>query len=647
MDVWRVSVSEKAKYDRKFSLLTNLNYLTEKKAKDFLSAKGVSEEVQKKIWELADVTSDGLLDRKEFSVAMVLRKRMNQGYLLPDVLPASLLLEPIMNLSTADEMRSQYSNHPPPSEGSTLTLSQSGTNERKGTPQKGHSKHGAAAFVHPGDENSEKVTRSFHMLVRRYMILKKEKTKVDEDSLNAAQKADTFVVVGRGEMRKRIEIEPEKQMKESSKEEEKIEANSKETKKALIYSEAECIECGFCLRRNEFMEEPKILPCGHAHCQGCLEGSKAVRGVLTCPDCDVMLNHRPDSLPKAPVSSSAFDQYCDTCARKGKKAVSAVVYCTDTKCCEKYCHKHRKHHDELMEGHELIQIAAYARDYIKHQKMFCSLHKSSPLTNLGCRVCQQPLCLCCLNESTGCAGKSHWPTTLKIMKKAVKEKAEELEKRVAKRQEELSELSKWCDKVINDYEEETERLIKTIDETRGSQILEINNQYEELKENFIEARLTPRNQMAEFRETQIEPKLIDLTFSLKSLIATLQHGHEAEIAKTYSETEAVIESTLKEGCPALIVTEPVVELKNKGTQRELELEIAPSKFPLRIDRQEKTTPSAATALYNFTALNDDELTFREGDIIRITCKKTEDSGWWSGELNGRAGLVPANHLLIF
>jgi len=38
-------------------------------------------------------------------------------------------------------------------------------------------------------------------------------------------------------------------------------------------------------------------------------------------------------------------------------------------------------------------------------------------------------------------------------------------------------------------------------------------------------------------------------------------------------------------------------------------------------------------------VQDDELTFKEGEVITILHK---DGEWWTGELNGVTGLFPAN-----
>lgn len=48
------------------------------------------------------------------------------------------------------------------------------------------------------------------------------------------------------------------------------------------------------------------------------------------------------------------------------------------------------------------------------------------------------------------------------------------------------------------------------------------------------------------------------------------------------------------------------------------------------------------ALYKYTALNSDELTFEKDDIIKVIAKEEPD--WWKGELNGVVGLFPSNYV---
>lgn len=48
----------------------------------------------------------------------------------------------------------------------------------------------------------------------------------------------------------------------------------------------------------------------------------------------------------------------------------------------------------------------------------------------------------------------------------------------------------------------------------------------------------------------------------------------------------------------------------------------------------------ARVVFDYDAEADDELTLKEGDLIRNIVKK--EDGWWEGELRGRRGMFPEN-----
>jgi hypothetical protein len=48
------------------------------------------------------------------------------------------------------------------------------------------------------------------------------------------------------------------------------------------------------------------------------------------------------------------------------------------------------------------------------------------------------------------------------------------------------------------------------------------------------------------------------------------------------------------------------------------------------------------AMYDYTAKNARELTFRAGEVINVTQKN--NSGWWQGEIGGRRGVFPADYV---
>lgn len=50
-----------------------------------------------------------------------------------------------------------------------------------------------------------------------------------------------------------------------------------------------------------------------------------------------------------------------------------------------------------------------------------------------------------------------------------------------------------------------------------------------------------------------------------------------------------------------------------------------------------------TAMYDFDGMNEGDLTFREGDRIRVVKKTNSSHDWWEGELRGQQGSFPANY----
>ena len=50
----------------------------------------------------------------------------------------------------------------------------------------------------------------------------------------------------------------------------------------------------------------------------------------------------------------------------------------------------------------------------------------------------------------------------------------------------------------------------------------------------------------------------------------------------------------------------------------------------------------ATALYDYQAAGEDEVTFDPGDVLEDV--QMVDEGWWIGSVNGSRGLFPSNYV---
>ncbi|KAF2280336.1 uncharacterized protein EI97DRAFT_455235 [Westerdykella ornata] len=91
---WLISPQEKASYDNLFNKVDTMGrgYITGEQAVQFFSDSGLPEDVLAGIWDLADINSEGQLNRDEFAVAMYLiRQQRKPGTPLPAVLPPNLV----------------------------------------------------------------------------------------------------------------------------------------------------------------------------------------------------------------------------------------------------------------------------------------------------------------------------------------------------------------------------------------------------------------------------------------------------------------------------------------------------------------------------------------------------------------------------
>jgi epidermal growth factor receptor substrate 15 len=91
---WLISPAEKSSYDHLFAKVDTFGrgYITGEQAVQFFSDSGLPEDVLAGIWDLADINSEGQLNRDEFAVAMYLiRQQRKPGISLPTTLPPSLI----------------------------------------------------------------------------------------------------------------------------------------------------------------------------------------------------------------------------------------------------------------------------------------------------------------------------------------------------------------------------------------------------------------------------------------------------------------------------------------------------------------------------------------------------------------------------
>jgi len=67
---WRISAEDRVKYDSYFQQCNPIQgYVTGDRARNFFVQSGLPADVLRKIWDLSDLTTDGRLDKREFTIA--------------------------------------------------------------------------------------------------------------------------------------------------------------------------------------------------------------------------------------------------------------------------------------------------------------------------------------------------------------------------------------------------------------------------------------------------------------------------------------------------------------------------------------------------------------------------------------------------
>ncbi|KIO07476.1 hypothetical protein M404DRAFT_23979 [Pisolithus tinctorius Marx 270] len=61
-----------------------------------------------------------------------------------------------------------------------------------------------------------------------------------------------------------------------------------------------------------------------------------------------------------------------------------------------------------------------------------------------------------------------------------------------------------------------------------------------------------------------------------------------------------------------------------------------------LEKQRMEGVARAIALFNFHAVEAGDLTFSKGDVIVVTRKSDSTDDWWTGKVNGKEGIFPAN-----
>lgn len=118
-DAWLVTQTDKHRFDQIYDSIdkTKKGFITGEEAVPFFSQSNLPEAALANIWDLADIRSEGRLNRDEFAVAMYLirQQRSKQGE-LPQTLPANLMPPSMRGQVRPSTATSPFDAPPPPAQ---------------------------------------------------------------------------------------------------------------------------------------------------------------------------------------------------------------------------------------------------------------------------------------------------------------------------------------------------------------------------------------------------------------------------------------------------------------------------------------------------------------------------------------------------
>ena len=260
---------------------------------------------------------------------------------------------------------------------------------------------------------------------------------------------------------------------------------AEQEKQALKKLEEE-ITCAICL--NDF-QDPKLLPCFHVFCRGCLK--KIVKGEqgttsLRCPTCRRLVPIAPgsdvSSFPAAFYIHHLFEiksalvkvkepqtVKCQKCTKSTKIACS---YCRD--CGEFICEACTRIHEEWdsFKTHEVIPLVGF-EDKVKELKTLrkvtlnCSLHPGKEL-ELYCETCMELIC-------HNCTVKKHKDHQYDLVDEVFEDKKDKLCASLKPIENRIDKIRKVVQGIDGRSEEIDKQLaaIKMEIEQKVSQLLEI------------------------------------------------------------------------------------------------------------------------------------------------------------------------------
>ncbi|XP_067939125.1 uncharacterized protein [Watersipora subatra] len=210
------------------------------------------------------------------------------------------------------------------------------------------------------------------------------------------------------------------------------------------------------------------------------------------------------------------------------------------------------------------------------QGRVCVDHDNKPFT-IGCRKCLKIICSGCRSSAEICSdGDLHQMMSLEELVVQLNDELDKLKRRIIEKEESLEKVFKSTSKVLADYDRTTDEMLKKIHNNREKQMESLRLQYQQLEEEFMEARLKTKTIITDYLEDEVLSKWSQLRNFHRNAESRAQLAHDCDVVSGYRDASTEIQRLVEEVLPYLDV--PVVsKLNDKGLAITCDKIVAPDR----------------------------------------------------------------------
>ncbi|XP_078582492.1 uncharacterized protein LOC144865549 [Branchiostoma floridae x Branchiostoma japonicum] len=408
--------------------------------------------------------------------------------------------------------------------------------------------------------------------------------------------------------------------------------SKEETKADAILNKisGDFLECTICL---EPFKDPKVLPCLHTFCEGCLKkfiAQDKVKNKFSCPTC-----RTETVLPKGGVSklknnffvqslSDTIDTHkslvskedgkvqCDNCEEDG--ASQGCVVCEEFLCDECAC-GHRR--GKRTRGHEVVGVAGLKERLItktgslkSNSLPTCPKHRDEKL-KFYCETCKHPICRDCTVLQHKAHKYGYLEDAVSDARAEIKNKLKAAKKKITTYQDKARAVTKKQDELYTRNKKAADGINAAAKEEIKYLTGLVKGKQTELKEKLSSITATRSKQLSATADS-IESTLDSLSSTMDFSQRVVEHGSDFDVMNVYSDVTTRLESLLEGQAPDIPddISYIMFEPTNSTTQKKDKLVALGNIVEEEIedDETEEDEESRAEATFRFTVENVSKLT---------------------------------------